>query len=207
MSDDHELEPLDQGHRRTMSYVYETIGPEHEADLLEALCEGFVRANQIQIRAQEAAYPCCLGCGNYAYVPPKNCQVYTRTGAQATDTLCQQVLGAAPLHRTGKGTCIDLACYLAALKREKDGLRGARVGIEFQFKKGDIDPGKYHAIVIVPREGAEDEILDPQAQLEELAQRKAATQLAQRRLEVGAGCGCGGDPRDTLRDDDYPRTA
>lgn len=198
-ADDDQLEELEDGFVRTMSFVYETSDPEHEADLLEALCEGFVRANQIMIRAQEDAYPCCLGCGNYAYVPPASCQVYDRQRRKTVaDGSCQKVLGAAQLHRTGKGTCIDLACYLCALKREKDGLRSARVGIDYQFNPdvdGEIQPGKYHAIVVVPQgEGQADVILDPQQQLEELAERRAASELVQRKLEVGAGCGCGASP-------------
>ncbi len=188
MSDDHELEELEPGITRTMGYDYECVSPEHEADLLEALCEGFVRANQIQIRAQENAYPCCLGCGNYRYIPPQNC---------GTDRNCQNVHGAAPLHRKRKGTCIDLACLLAAILREKEGDRGARVVIDFQFDGraanvdgGEILPGRYHAMVL---KGDGATLLDPQKQLEELAAKQAAAKLAyDEQLSVGASCGCKG---------------
>lgn len=197
MSDDHEpLEELEAGIARTMSYVYETVGPEHEAHLLEALCEGYVRANQIQVRAQDGAYPCCLGCGNYRYVPPSNCKTYDYRKRRSVDPQCQQVLGAAPLHRKKEGTCIDLACYLCALIREKDGDRQARVGIDYQFDEaGRMIPGKYHAIVVK----GDGQILDPQRQLEELAARKSAGGSAcagaadDGAIAVGS-CGCSARP-------------
>ncbi len=195
MSDDHELEQLEPGIERTMSFGYECVSPEHEADILECLCEGYTRANQIMIRAQENAYPCCLGCGNYRYVPPSNC-VYDFRSREVVDRNCQAVLGAAALHRKRKGTCIDLACMLAAIYREKEGDALAKVIIDYQFDEqtadaqgGEIVPGKYHAMV----KKGDGTIVDPQAQLEALAAKQAATELAfDEQLSVGESCGCRG---------------
>lgn len=137
-------------YRRRMSYEFGVVAPEHEADLLEGLCEGFVRANQIQIRAQPDAYPCCLGCGGYKYVEPENCRVYDWRRGRKTqvDGNCQHVFGAYPLDVRKKGTCIDLACMLCAIYREKDDDRGARVIIEHQFHGGERLDGKYHAMIM-----------------------------------------------------------
>ncbi len=147
--------------RRKMSYEFGVISPEHEADLLEGLCEGMVRANQIQIRAQPDAYPCCLGCGGYVYVEPQNCRAFNwRQGRAAKlDKSCQHVFGAWPLDVRKRGTCIDLACMLCAIYREKEDDRSARVIIEHQFgpvigydENGEeirerLD-GRYHAMVM-----------------------------------------------------------
>lgn len=184
-----EVAPHSHHYRREMSYSFGVIGPEHEADLLEALCEGYTRANQIQIRAEPAAYPCCLGCGSYRYVEPENCQVYDfrRGRARKTDPNCQHVFGAFPLDRRKRGTCIDLACMLAAIFREKDGDRRARVVIEHQFRIVGADDegveikerldGKYHAMVMK----GDGTIVDPTTKVKALA--------------VGAhqkACDCGG---------------
>ena len=151
--------------RRRMSYEFGVIAPEHEADLLEGLCEGFVRANQIQIRAQPEAYPCCLGCGTYRYVEPENCRVYDwRRGRAATvDGNCQHVWGAYPLDVRKKGTCIDLACMLCAIFREKANDRAARVIIDHQYsREGQRLDGKYHAMV----EKGDGTVVDPTEKVE-----------------------------------------
>lgn len=143
---------------RRMSFGYGVTSPHMEADLLEALCEGFVRANQIQIRTEPDAFPCCLGCGKYKYVPPRNCRVYNIRG-EIRDPNCQHVYGAFPLDKRQMGTCIDLACMLCAIYREKDGDAGARVLIDHQLDdEGNGIPGMYHALV---RKG-DGEIVDPQ---------------------------------------------
>lgn len=167
-----EIKPFEDRHyKRTLSYDYATVGPEHEADCLEALCEGFVRANQIMIRAQPDAYPCCLGCGKYRYVEPKNCRVFDwkRGRAPRVDPNCQHVWGAYGLHKRKAGTCIDLACMMAAIYREKEDEPKARVVIEHQFgdKIIDVDEagepvyerldGLYHAMVML----GDGSIVDP----------------------------------------------
>ena len=148
---------------RRMSFGYGVTDPQMEADLLEAICEGYVRANQIQIRSCPDAFPCCLGCGKYRYVPPRNCRVmHWRTGKQV-DPNCQHVHGAFPLDKRQMGTCIDLACMLCAIFREKDGDTAARVLIDHQLdESGNGIPGMYHALV---RKG-DGEIVDPQRKVE-----------------------------------------
>lgn len=162
----HEQPPhQDKYYRRRMSYEFGVVAPEHEADLLEGLCEGFVRANQIQIRARPSDYPCCLTCGGYEYVDPENCRVYDwkRGRAAARDSNCQNVLGAWPLDVRKKGTCIDLACMLCAIFREKDGDPRARVIIEHQYSpNGQRLDGKYHA-KIMRGDGTQ---VDPSADLD-----------------------------------------
>lgn len=191
MSDDHgELEPLaEDAVERRMSVSYAVISPEHEADCLEALCEGYVRLNQIVIRSQPNAYPCCLTCGEYSYVPPVNCYTY-KLGLRrqrGTDPACQHVRGCFELQKSGKGTCIDLACALAAFLREKENDRGARVVIEHQFdEKGDHKPGLYHAIVMK----GDGSIVDPQVQVQEA---EAAFNSTGGELAIGCACSAGGD--------------
>ncbi len=189
MSDEETAPHAFEYFRRRMSYEFGVIAPEHEADLLEGLCEGFVRANQIQIRAQPAAYPCCLGCGAYKYVDPENCQIFDWRGSRAKrkiDPNCQHVFGAQPLDKRKRGTCIDLACMLCAIYREKDGDRRAHVIIEHQFGpvEGHDDDGsplrerhdgKYHAMV----QKGDGTIVDP-------------THKVEAALQVGKACDCGG---------------
>jgi len=179
--------------RRHMGYEFGVIAPEHEADLLEGLCEGFVRANQIQIRVQPEAYPCCLSCGSYRYVDPENCKVFDwKRGRKAVrDSNCQTVWGAYPLDKRKRGTCIDLACMLCAIFREKEDDRGARVVIEHQF--GPIvgyDPdgspqrerldGQYHAMVM----RGDGDIVDPTHQVIEQAKALAVGGCVEQE------CGC-----------------
>ena len=146
-------------HMRRMSYGFGVDHPNMEADLLEGLCEGFVRANQVQIRVDPEKYPCCLGCGEYKYVPPKSCRVFDWRTGQARDPNCQHVHGAFPLNQRGMGTCIDLACMLCAIFREKDSDAAARVVIEHQFEEGgEPKPGQYHALVMK----GNGELVDPE---------------------------------------------
>jgi hypothetical protein len=143
---------------RRMSFGYAVIDPHMEADLLEGLCEGYVRANQIQILADPDAYPCCIGCGKYRYIPPKNCRIWHWRTGREVDPNCQHVHGAYPLDRRKMGTCIDLACMLAAIYRVKEGDPGARVLIDHQIDdEGNGIPGKYHALVRL----GNGEIIDP----------------------------------------------
>lgn len=162
--------------RRTMSFDLGVVAPEHEADALEGLCEGFVRANQIMIRAEPDSYPCCLGCGEYRYAEPENCRIFDwkRGKAKKVDPNCQHVFGAYHLDKRKRGTCIDLACMLAAIYREKDNDARARVIVEHQFTSdGERLDGKYHAMVMK----GDGEIVDPTLKV------KAA-------LPVGESCGC-----------------
>lgn len=150
MSDDHApLAPISADVTRKMSFDFSSNCASMEADVLEALCEGYTRANQMMVRAEPDAYPCCFGCGNYRYIPPKNCRTVDRRTNKAIDPSCQHVHGAAQLHTHGEGTCIDLACMLAALLREKGGDPRARVIIDFQLDDEGLSiPGRYHAMVM-----------------------------------------------------------
>jgi hypothetical protein len=156
-ADDAPLEPLQIDATRKMSFDFSSNSAQMEADVLEALCEGFVRANQMMIRAQPGAYPCCFGCGTYRYEPPRNCVTVNRRNT-VIDAQCQHVHGAAQLQADGAETCIGLACMMAALLREKGGDRGARVIIDFLLDKQGVSiPGQYHAMVM--KTGGE--IVDP----------------------------------------------
>jgi hypothetical protein len=189
MSD--EKEPHAENYiRRKMSYEFGVISPEHEADLIEGLCEGMVRANQIQIRAQPDAYPCCLGCGGYKYVQPENCRAFDwRGGSPSVDKSCQHVYGAWPLDVRKRGTCIDLACMLCAIYREKEDDRTARVIIEHQFRTVGTDAngqevrerldGQYHAMVM----RGDGSIVDAVDKV------RANTEQAQS-MSVGQACDC-----------------
>lgn len=165
-----------------MSFDIGVIGPEHEADTLEGLCEGFVRANQIMIRAEPNAYPCCIGCGGYRYVEPENCRIFNwRRGKQdKVDPNCQHVFGAYHLGKRKAGTCIDLACLLAALCREKDNDPKARVVIDHQYDEdGRRLDGQYHAMV----KTGQGQVIDP-------------TLMVEAELPAGETCSCPDDDDD-----------
>lgn len=150
---------MNQTNRR-ISFGFAAYDRDQEADLIEALCEGFVRANAVMIRADPERYPCCTGCGGYLYEEPNNCRVRNWETGVAVDPDCQHVRGAAPMHKLGRGTCIDLACMQAALLRVKDG-RDARVIIEDDLgPNGEQRPGKYHALVLL----ADGSTVDPSAE-------------------------------------------
>jgi hypothetical protein len=119
---------------------------EHEADIIEAICEGFVRANEIMILADPDFFPNDLD--DLQYHPPKSCP--SKKGVYG----CQPVKGGVALLQRGAGTCIDLACLLCALLRVKHGDGGAKVVIYPQNNK----QGLYHAVV----ESGSGTIYDPE---------------------------------------------
>jgi hypothetical protein len=170
---------------RRMSFGYTGYGPDQEADVLEALCEGYVQANVVMIRADPDRFPCCTGCGGYQYEEPSNCRVRNWETGVAVDPDCQHVRGAVVLHKMGVGTCIDLACMAAALLRVKDE-KEARVVIEHDLGPNDEwQPGKYHAVVMLD----DGSIVDPSA---EAPLAIGGRRSQQRRGEQQTSCGCKG---------------
>ena len=123
---------------REFRYTYAYEGNDDQADTIEGFCEGLVRGNVSQIATDPDRYPCCLGCSDLKYVDPPICR---------DNRFCQPIKGAGPLIDSGEGTCIDLACLLAAMLRHK-GDRKARVEIENETAYGKEIPGQYHAYVI-----------------------------------------------------------
>ena len=173
---------------RRLSYGYTCTDPEHEAQVLEAICEGFTRANVAQMQADPDAFPCCLSCGDIQYVEPENCKIRDWRTNSPVDPNCQHVFGAVQLVRRRKGTCIDLACLLAAIYRLKEQDHAARVIIDFQQDGlGRFVPGQYHAMVM----RGDGSIVDP------VAKTMNANEVAHP-IAVGGGqayespCGCGG---------------
>lgn len=119
---------------------------EHEADIMEGICEGFVQANEIMILADPNFFPNDLA--DLRYHPPKSCP--SKKGVYG----CQLVKGSVALLRRGAGTCIDLACLFCALLRVKHGDAEAKVVIVPQTDQ----QGPYHAVV----ESGSGETYDPE---------------------------------------------
>lgn len=111
-------------------------------DCLTGLCEGVIRTNMIWMEATDEGQraPCCLGQAGVTYVLPKGCGM---------EHPCQTVIGAREMLATGKGTCIDIACYVAAQLR----LRGTPASVVFENMRdsqGLPIEGQYHALVETP---------------------------------------------------------
>jgi hypothetical protein len=189
VNDDHlKAEKIKQYPRR-ISFGYGVTSPEMEAQMLEALAEGFVECNRIQIRQNPDQFPCCLSCGRYRYVEPVHCRTYHWKTGRAVDPNCQHVYGAFPLDERGKGTCIDLACMLAAIYREKDGELDTRVIIEHELDADGYGiPGRYHAMVL-----REDGTIEDIAEFIKQKQKQNPEYEAQG-MAVGSppACDCGG---------------
>lgn len=120
--------------------LFDGYSDEMVMDCLTGLCEGVVRANMIwfAIAGQEA--PCCLAAAGVTYIPPIGC---------GSPHPCQTVLGAPEILERKKATCIDIACYVAALLR----LRGIPATVVFDnMLDGNNYPivGMYHALVETP---------------------------------------------------------
>jgi len=120
---------------------------EHEATCIEALCEGFVRCNEVQIRVHPEFFPDEPDA--FRYIPPPSCK--SSRGIHG----CQPVKGAVPLMKSGLGSCIDLACMWCAILRTKYGDQGAVVAVDPQTPGRQ---GLYHAVTI---DGA-GQIYDPE---------------------------------------------
>ena len=104
---------------------------------LEGLSEGVVRANMVWINAIGEDAPCCLGQAGVRYVRPKGCGV---------DLPCQTVLGAAEIFAQREATCIDIACYVAALLRLR-GVGARVIFVNMISEQGQPIIGMYHALV------------------------------------------------------------
>ncbi len=135
--------------------------PEQERKNIERYSNGVVDLNWEKIAAHPDDYPCCLGCSGLRYVDAPTC--YTKVGSKLKAIPgCQPIYAADVLMHRNKGTCIDLACLEAALKRH-DGDAGAHVQIDHQYDvKGKAIPGKYHAICV----SGDGVVFDPQRSLE-----------------------------------------
>jgi hypothetical protein len=124
---------------REIGFIYQAVDDENEMAILEGLCEGFVRANEMMIASDPEHFPCCNSCGSLHYSDPKPCAAGRRN--------CQKVKGAYALLQSGYGTCIDLACFYAAIKRKKDG-EDCWVAIDSELDaNGNAVPNAYHAFV------------------------------------------------------------
>jgi len=112
---------------------------------LEGLSEGVVRANMIWLNAAGNEAPCCLATAGVKYISPIGC---------GSAHPCQTILGAAEIFERGTATCIDIACYMAAVLR----MRGEAARVVFTNmvnEQGQDIPGMYHAIVET-RDGVRD---------------------------------------------------
>lgn len=107
-------------------YEYEALDPnsgnDHEEAIINAYSEGIVRANELQLLAlQDYApelIPHCIVCAGFEYRDPEACRVdVRRDGDTVYDPECQAILGAIPLLRAKRETCMGLACFHAALLR------------------------------------------------------------------------------------------
>lgn len=110
-------------------------------DCLTGLCEGVIRANMIWFTMFANDAPCCLSAAAVRYIPPMGC---------GSEHPCQTVLGAAEILERKTATCIDIACYVAALLR----LRGIPATVVFDnMLDAHNQPilGMYHALVETPQ--------------------------------------------------------
>lgn len=151
---------------REMCFTYRSVNAENELAVLEALCEGFTRANEMMISGSPDSYPCCNSCGGLHYSDPQPC--FIRSGGSCKKAVnCQRVKGAYELVKSGFGTCIDLACFHAAIKRVKDG-EDCWVVLDHELDaSGRPIPNSYHAIVAF----ADGHQVDPS----EMAKKNAAS--------------------------------
>jgi hypothetical protein len=113
---------------------------------LAALCEATVRINMGWINAllwDVGEYaPCCLENEGVEYMLPQACP--------GVDLPCQTIRGAEEILISGYGTCIDIACYMAAQLRLRR--KHALVFLE-NMKDGQGRPiaGEYHVILRTAR--------------------------------------------------------
>lgn len=113
---------------------------DHACDLLEAVCEGVVLANMLEIRADEEAFPCCIKCGEL--------KLFLGGNPLAIE-------GARAVVKRGGGNALSLACFQAAARRiEKD--PRADVIIDHVEKNGEIAVGEYKPFVRLGDDKLED---------------------------------------------------
>lgn len=113
--------------------------PEMEQDIVRALAEGYVRANEMAIAFEPWRYPVRFEDAALRYVEAPACKAKHP---------CQPVLGAAPLLDEGRETCLGLACLLCAMLRYFSHDADAFVDIVPRIGSYGPIPGKWHAIVV-----------------------------------------------------------
>ncbi len=130
-------------------------------DVLEALAEGIVLANMVEIGTEDddAAFPCCVKCGGFKIMPER-----------------AEIDCARKIVERGGGNAIALVCYQVAQRRREGGDPKCDVVIEHVERNGVKVQGKYHPKIRTPDRDKpnEDLFIDP---LEG--------------LEVEGDCGCG----------------
>lgn len=120
--------------------IFDGYNDEMVMDCLTGLCEGVIRVNMIWFTVAGKEAPCCLSSAGVTYIPPAGC---------GSEHPCQTVLSAPEILERKKATCIDIACYVAAILR----LRGVPATVVFQNMfdaEGNEIIGMYHALVETP---------------------------------------------------------
>lgn len=119
-------------------FLFDSYSDEMTKEVLSGICEGYIRANMLWMASMDHDVPCCLADNGVRYVLPIGCEDANHP--------CQLVRGAQEILQTQKATCIDIACYMAALLRT----RGTPATVIFTNQmngQGDPIVGQYHAIV------------------------------------------------------------
>ncbi len=156
--------------------------------LIANLFHGMTMMNKVMMDAAPEKYPHCLGCGGIKYVEAPTCFVKSKSGVYKPMPWCQPVLAANLLVRKKKGTCLDLSCFLCALKWHH-GDPSATILVDDQYDDYERPiRGKYHMTI---RDGMGEDH-DPQA----LAQSGLCEDHYQ-----------GAAPRTTLRQEQYQQPA
>ena len=115
--------------------------PGDDRAVIEEYANGLADVNTAIIGRAPDRYSACLGCSHLKYVDAPSCYRTKAFGGKERIPGCQPIVAADMLAYRGTGTCIDLACYLAAARRVHFGERN-RVSIE------DQGGGLYHAVVV-----------------------------------------------------------
>jgi hypothetical protein len=106
--------------------------------MLQGMLECLTQHNEMWFR-ENPGYPCCLMHAGVQYVDPMLCD---------RDDFCQVILAASKLLEERKGTCADMAAYMAAWIRVFMGLP-AQVILEQQYDEYNRPiPHAYHAYVV-----------------------------------------------------------
>lgn len=115
------------------------LGHDHACDLLEAVCEGMVLANMLEIHADHEAFPCCIKCGKLRLIAGRPLELE----------------GARILLKKGGGNPLSLACFQAAARRiEKD--PHAKVVVDHVERNGTVVPGEFRPLVQLGDDSFED---------------------------------------------------
>lgn len=145
------------------SITLRPVDHDHCCTLLEALAEGVVLADMIEIQAEDddGVFPCCIKCGKFKVMIDRN-----------------EIDCARSLVERGGGNAFALVCYQVAMRRIEGGDGGSRsdVVIEHVERNGQVVKGQYRPLIRTQnRETGEDEFIDPLEGLEQMS-----------------SCGCGG---------------